>query len=57
MSKFYALFGSAIIFSLVTSAQQNPSLERLKSSTAVKHDESTPIAVDKPLIKPVVAAI
>ena len=57
MTKFFALFGSAIIFSLVAFAQQTPSLERLKNIAAVKHDMSTPIAADKPLIKPAGAAV
>ena len=57
MTKFFALFGYAIIFSLVASAQQTPSLERLKSNAAVKHDESNPFVADKPLIKPAGAAV
>ncbi len=57
MTKFFALFGSAIIFSLFTFAQKKPSLEILKSNAAVKHDVSTPIAADKPLIKPAGAAV
>jgi hypothetical protein len=57
MTKFFALFGSAIIFSLVAFAQQTPSLERLKNNAAVKHDVSTPIAADKPFIKPAGAAV
>ena len=57
MTKFFALFGSAIIFSLVAFAQQTPSLERLKSNAAVKHDESNPFVADKPLIKPAGAAV
>ena len=57
MTKFFALFGYAIIFSLVASAQQTPSLERLKSNAAVKHDESNPYVADKPLIKPAGAAV
>lgn len=57
MIKFYTLFSSAIICSILVSAQQNPSLERLKSTTAVKHDESTPILAYKPLIKPAGAAV
>ena len=57
MTKFFALFGSAIIFSLVASAQKTPSLERLKTNAAVKHDESTRIVTDKALIKPAGAAV
>lgn len=57
MTKFFALFGYAIIFSLVASAQQTPSLERLKNIAAVKHDESNPFVADKPLIKPAGAAV
>ena len=57
MTKFFALFGYAIIFSLVASAQQTPSLERLKSNAAVKHDESNPFVADKPLIIPKGAAV
>jgi len=57
MTKFFALFGYAIIFSLVAFAQQTPSLERLKSNAAVKHDESNPFVADKPLIKPAGAAV
>jgi len=44
--------GSAILFSFVSFAQQSPSLERLKSNTAVKHDESSPMTADKSFIKP-----
>ena len=57
MTKFFALFGYAIIFSLVAFAQQTPSLERLKSNAAVKQDESNPFVADKPLIKPAGAAV
>ena len=57
MTKFFALFGFAILFSLVATAQQTPSLERLKSNAAVKHDESSPIVANKPLINPAGAAI
>jgi len=57
MNKFFTLFGFAILFSLIVSAQQTPSLARLKSNVAVKHDESTPIVADKPLLNPAGATI
>ncbi|MBA4259407.1 MAG: hypothetical protein C0446_09600 [Chitinophaga sp.] len=57
MNKFLALFGSAFLFSLVASAQQPPSLSKLKSATAVKHDESNPIVADKSLVKPAGATV
>jgi hypothetical protein len=57
MTNFFILFGTTIIFSLVASAQKTPSLETLKTSAAVKHDESTRIVTDKALIKPAGAAV
>jgi hypothetical protein len=54
MTKFFTLMGSAILFSFVSFGQQTPSLERLKSNTAVKHDESSPMTADKSFIKPAV---
>ena len=38
MTKFFALFGFAILFSLVVSAQKNPSLEKLKNLISVKYN-------------------
>jgi hypothetical protein len=57
MTKKIALFGSAILFSLVVLAQQTPSLEKLKNNTAVKHDESNPFITVNLLIKPEGAAV
>lgn len=57
MNKFFALIGFAILISLVAAAQQTPSLARLKSNVAVKHDESTPIVADKSLLNSAGATI
>jgi hypothetical protein len=57
MTKKIALFGSAILFSLVVLAQQTPSLEKLKNNSAVKHDESIPLITVNQLIKPEGAAV
>ena len=57
MNKFFALIGFAILFSLIAAAQSTPSLARLKSNAAVKHDESNPLVAVKPLIKSEATAI
>jgi hypothetical protein len=57
MTKKIALFGSAILFSLVVLAQQTPSLVKIKNNTAVKHDESNPFIIVNQLIKPERAAV
>jgi len=56
MTIFFALFSYAIIF-VSCICTKNPSLERLKNYAAVKHDVSTSIVSDKPLIKPEGAAV
>lgn len=57
MSNFIAILGLSTIFSLVATAQQIPTFEKLKNNTAVKHDVSNPIASYKPLINPASAAV
>jgi hypothetical protein len=37
MTNFFALFGSAILFSLVVSAQQTPFLEKLKNNAPLAY--------------------
>lgn len=51
MSRFSAIFAFSFLFTISVNAQQQPSLDKLKSASAVKHDESSSLIINKPVIQ------
>lgn len=51
MSRFSAILGFSYLFTIAVNAQQQPSLEKIKSASAVKYDESSSIVVNKVFIQ------
>lgn len=49
MNKFFSLLGLASILPIMVIAQQAPSLDKLKSASAVRKDESSPILIQQPV--------
>lgn len=49
MKKFLATLSFCSVLPFIATAQQPPSLDKLKSSSAVRKDESSPISIQQPL--------